>query len=132
VGNGRRDLLAQVIVLNVRHLQRLMNEYISCYHEDQTHLALEKETPAGRVTAKNSGARSRVIDIPRIGGLRRRYELAAQAFALELSNKVEKKRRRSASVDLSRDLSADSIVIRSHRKPLYPVQSILQSCLRTR
>src|SRR6202048_3085054 len=32
VGNCRRDLLEQVIVLNERHLQRLMNEYISYYH----------------------------------------------------------------------------------------------------
>jgi len=71
VGNCRRDLLDHVIVLNVRHLQRLMNEYISYYHEDRTHLALEKETPAG------SGAGSRVIDMPRLGGLHHRYDLAA-------------------------------------------------------
>jgi putative transposase len=77
VGNCRRDLLDHVIVLNVRHLQRLMNEYISYYHEDRTHLALEKETPAGRVTAKNSGAGSRVIVMPRLGGLHHRYDLAA-------------------------------------------------------
>src|SRR5713101_6285635 len=32
VGNCRRDLLDHVMVLNVRHLQRLMNEYISYYH----------------------------------------------------------------------------------------------------
>jgi hypothetical protein len=49
----QKRLLDHIIVLNVRHLQRLMNEYISYYHEDRTHLALEKETPAGRVTAKN-------------------------------------------------------------------------------
>jgi hypothetical protein len=54
-----------------------MNEYISYYHEDRTHLALEKETLAGRVTAKNSGAGSRVIIIPRLGGLHHRYDLAA-------------------------------------------------------
>ena len=54
-----------------------MNAYISYYHEDRTHLALEKETPAGRVTAKNPGAGSRVIDMPRLGGLHHRYDLAA-------------------------------------------------------
>ena len=63
--------------LNVRRLQRLMNEYISYYHDDRTHLALEKETPASRVTAKNSGAGSRVILMPRLGGLHHRYDLAA-------------------------------------------------------
>jgi putative transposase len=61
----------------VRHLQRLMNEYISYYHEDRTHLAPEKETPAGLVTAKKSGAGSRVIAMPRLGGLHHRYDLAA-------------------------------------------------------
>jgi hypothetical protein len=48
VGNCRRDLLDHVIVLNERHLKRLMNEYVRYYHEDRTHLALAKETPAGR------------------------------------------------------------------------------------
>ena len=57
VGNCRRDLLDHVIVLNERHLKRLMNEYISYYHEDRTHLALEKETPAGRVAEKELGCR---------------------------------------------------------------------------
>jgi putative transposase len=76
-GKLQKRLLDHIIVLNVRHLQRLMNEYISYYHEDRTHLALEKETPAGRVTAKNSGAGSRVILMPRLGGLHHRYDLAA-------------------------------------------------------
>jgi transposase InsO family protein len=48
IGNCRRDLLDHVIVLNKQHLKRLMNDYIRFYHEDRTHLALEKETPAGR------------------------------------------------------------------------------------
>jgi transposase InsO family protein len=51
VGNCRRDLLDQVIVLNERHLKRLMNDYVRYYHEDRTHLALGKGTPAGREAA---------------------------------------------------------------------------------
>jgi putative transposase len=47
VGNCRRDLLDHVIVLNERHLRRLMTAYVRYYHEDRTHLALEKRTPAG-------------------------------------------------------------------------------------
>lgn len=31
--------------VNERHLKRLMNEYVSYYHDDRTHLALGKETP---------------------------------------------------------------------------------------
>jgi hypothetical protein len=50
VGSCRRDLLDHVIVVNERHLKRLMNEYVHYYHEDRTHLALAKGTPAGRET----------------------------------------------------------------------------------
>lgn len=77
VGNCRRDLLNYVIVLNERHLNRLMSEYVRYYHYDRTHLALEKGTPAGRAAAKGSGAGSRVIAMPRLGGLHHRYDLAA-------------------------------------------------------
>jgi transposase InsO family protein len=77
VGNCRRDLLDHVIVLNGRHLHRLMDEYIRYYHDDRTHLALEKETLAGREPASNTGISSRVVAMPRLGGLHRRYDLAA-------------------------------------------------------
>jgi hypothetical protein len=35
VGSCRRDLLDHVIVLNERHLKRLMREYVRYYHEDR-------------------------------------------------------------------------------------------------
>ena len=77
VGKCRRDLLDHVIVLNECHLKRLMNEYVRYYHEDRTHLALAKETPASRETVSNSGVNSKVIAMPRLGGLHHRYDLAA-------------------------------------------------------
>jgi transposase InsO family protein len=77
VGNCRRDLLDHVIVLNEQHLKRLMNEYIRYYHEDRSHLALAKGTPAGRTVEGNPGASSKVISMPRLGGLHHRYDLAA-------------------------------------------------------
>jgi len=40
VGSCRRDLLNHVIVLNERHVKRLMGEYIRYYHEDRTHRGL--------------------------------------------------------------------------------------------
>jgi putative transposase len=72
VGNCRRDLLDRVIVLNERHLKRLMNEYVRYYHDDRTHLGLEKGTPAGRVAAKEAGSCRRVVASPRLGGLHHR------------------------------------------------------------
>jgi transposase InsO family protein len=77
VGNCRRDLLDHVIVVNERHLKRLMNEYVRYYHEDRTHLALAKGTPAGREAKCNSGMGSKIISMPRLGGLHHRYDLAA-------------------------------------------------------
>ena len=52
VGSCRRELLDNVIVLNRRHLKRLMTEYIRYYHDDRTHLGLRKNTPAGREAAQ--------------------------------------------------------------------------------
>jgi len=53
VASCRRDLLDHAIVLNERHLRRLMNEYIRYYNDDRTHLALTKGTRAGRQAVKN-------------------------------------------------------------------------------
>jgi transposase InsO family protein len=77
VGNCRRDLLDHVIVLNEAHLRRLMAEYVRYYHEDRTHLGLSKETPLGRVTAKDTDESCKVLSMPRLGGLHHRYNLAA-------------------------------------------------------
>jgi transposase InsO family protein len=77
VGNCRRDLLDHVIVLNVRHLKRLMKDYVRYYHEDRTHLAFLKGTPTGRVAVKYSDGGDGVISTPRLGGLHHRYDLAA-------------------------------------------------------
>src|SRR4030088_1389770 len=77
VGNCRRDLFDHVIVLDERHLKRLLIEYIRYYHEDRTHLALGKETPAGREEVKTPDAVCRIVSMPRLGGLHHRYDLAA-------------------------------------------------------
>jgi len=77
VGSCRRELLDHVIVLNERHLKRLMHEYIRYYHEDRTHLGLAKDTPQGRPIARDSAYRSRIQSFPRLGGLHHRYAFAA-------------------------------------------------------
>ena len=73
VGSCRRDLLDHVIVLNERHLKRLLAEYVRYYHEDRTHLGLAKDTPARRPTALRSTAGSNIRSFPRLGGLHHRY-----------------------------------------------------------
>lgn len=77
VGSCRSDLLDHVIVLNERHLKRMMNEYIRYYYEDRTHLGLSKETPAQRQASKGTAPDAKVVSAPRLGGLHHRYNIAA-------------------------------------------------------
>lgn len=74
VGSCRRELLDHLIVLNERHLRRLLSEYIAYYHGDRTHLGLGKHTPGRRSPSSPHG---RVITRARIGGLHHRYDRAA-------------------------------------------------------
>lgn len=77
VGSARRDLLDHVIILNQRHLRRLLKEYVRYYHEDRTHLGLGKDTPVGRVAKSVSTSGNQIISLPRLGGLHHRYGVAA-------------------------------------------------------
>ena len=74
VGSCRRDLLDHIFAIDERHLKRLISEYIRHYHEDRTHLGLEKGSPNGRNRAIASG---RVLTRERLGGLHHRYDWAA-------------------------------------------------------
>jgi len=77
VGSVRRDLLDHVIVMNERHLRRLLKDYARYYHEDRTHLGLEKGTPGGRVATSAPVSVHKVISLPRLGGLHHRYAVTA-------------------------------------------------------
>jgi putative transposase len=77
VGSVRRELLDHGIVINQRHLRRLLKEYIRYYHEDRTHLGLGKDAPAGRVRTSAPSNRHKVISLPRLDGLHHRYIVAA-------------------------------------------------------
>ena len=73
IGTLRRELLDHIIVLNDRHLHRLLGEYIGYYLKDRTHLALDKDSPWARPVERRS-ARSAVVHArPRVGGLHHRY-----------------------------------------------------------
>jgi len=74
LGSCRLDLLDHTIVLNERHLKRLLSDYVSYYNEDRTHLGLEKQTPTGRARSLGN---HQVICQSRLGGLHHRYDRAA-------------------------------------------------------
>ncbi len=49
IGSIRQECLDHLIVLNGKHLRRVLKEYFTYYHESRTHLGLEKDTPDSRV-----------------------------------------------------------------------------------
>ena len=79
VGSLRREMLDHVIPLNERHLMRVSLEYILYYHDDRTHLGLNKETPGARSIEMRPDLDSTIRAVPRIGGLHHRYTWSAAA-----------------------------------------------------
>jgi transposase InsO family protein len=73
VGSCRRELLDHVIIFNEEHLRRLVRSYLSYYHEDRTHLGLQKETPGRRPAQQKPSPHAEIDALPRVGGLHHRY-----------------------------------------------------------
>lgn len=72
IGSIRRECLDHVIVLNERHLRRILTEYLSYYHQYRTHLSLDMDCPETRpIQPKEAG---NVIAFPEVGGLHHHYE----------------------------------------------------------
>ncbi|MEQ9491277.1 MAG: integrase core domain-containing protein [Alphaproteobacteria bacterium] len=69
IGSIRRDLLDHVVVLNERHLRKLLRQYTDYFNGDRTHLGLAKDTPNGRAVE----ALGSIVSVPRLGGLHHRY-----------------------------------------------------------
>ena len=75
IGSIRRECLDHVIILNDRHLKRILSAYFDYYHNCRTHLSLERNSPVPREVEPPS--RGDVISIPQVGGLHHRYTRAA-------------------------------------------------------
>jgi putative transposase len=76
IGSIRRECLNHVIVLNERHLRRVLSRYLLYYHRTRTHLSLGKDAPIPRpVQTALDG--SGIVAFPEVGGLHHRYERRA-------------------------------------------------------
>ena len=75
IGSIRRECLDHVIVLNERHLRRILLSYSEYYHGSRTHLSLGKDAPDGRPVQSAGGGK--VVAFPQVGGLHHRYERLA-------------------------------------------------------
>jgi putative transposase len=79
VGSARRELLDHVIPLNEFHVRRLGREYLAYYHQDRTHIGLNKNTPTERAIESHSPLQSQIVSTSRLGGLHHRYRWAEAA-----------------------------------------------------
>jgi putative transposase len=78
-GSIRRECTDHVIVFSESHLRKLLREYFAYYHEDRTHLGLDKKTPMGRPVSNQASASAKLVALPRVGGLHHRYEWSEAA-----------------------------------------------------
>jgi transposase InsO family protein len=75
IGSLRRECLDHVIVLNERHLHRIVTEYLTYYHTSRAHLSLARNSPLPRVV--EPPAAGSVVSEPMANGLHHRYRRAA-------------------------------------------------------
>ena len=75
IGSIRRECLDHVIILNERHLRRVLAAYFRYHHHSRTHLSLAKDCPEPRpIQPRSVGT---VIAFPQVGGLHHRDERRA-------------------------------------------------------
>jgi putative transposase len=74
-GSIRRECLDHVIVLEEKHLRRILKDYFAYYLGSRTHLSLAKDTSATRVVQGPEAGE--IMEIPQVGGLHHRYERRA-------------------------------------------------------
>jgi putative transposase len=75
VGSIRLECLDHVIVLNERHLRRILTAYFAYYHRSRTHLSLGRDAPEPR--AVQPPTMGEIVELPEVGGLHHRYERRA-------------------------------------------------------
>ena len=73
IGSIRRECLDHVVLLNERHLKRLLFRYLRYYHAWRPHQSLDMDAPDGRAV-QDIGE---VIEIDEVGGLHHHYERRA-------------------------------------------------------
>ena len=61
-----------LVVMNDRHLRRLLREYVEYYNAERVHTSIT-DAPAGRASELRRSGTAKVIRLPRVGGLHGRY-----------------------------------------------------------
>src|SRR5262245_42045954 len=75
IGSIRRECLDHPIVINERHLRRLLRSYLAYYNATRPHQSLHNDSPHRREVQTPAGGR--IVAIRKVGGLHHRYQRAA-------------------------------------------------------
>ena len=71
IGSIRRECLNCVVVLNERHLKRLLRNYLAYYHQWRPHRSLEMDSPDGRPV--HPPGQGEIVEFPAVQGLHHYY-----------------------------------------------------------
>lgn len=79
VKSVRTECLDHFVILNERHLRRLLAEYVTWFNRWRPHRSLGQQTPCGRAppTHLANSQETKIVARPVLGGLHHLYELAA-------------------------------------------------------
>ena len=69
IGTVRRECLDRMLIFGEAHLRQILSSYRAYYNQVRTHLALDKDTPLGRLV-QCSGS---IVAIPILSGLHHHY-----------------------------------------------------------
>ncbi len=77
VGTTRRECLDHVFVLNERHLQRIVDEFVAYYNHHRPHQSLGQRPPCPVAPVSTGPPTGEIVAEPVLGGLHHVYKLAA-------------------------------------------------------
>jgi putative transposase len=75
IGSIRRECLDHVIVIDERHVRRLLRSYLAYHNATRPHQSLHNDSPDRREVQTPAGGR--IVAIPQVGGLHHWYHRAA-------------------------------------------------------
>jgi hypothetical protein len=73
MGTLRRECLDHMIILNERHLDSVLTEFVEYYNNSRTHMSLNKDSPVRRQTE----TKGKTVSKPVLGGLHHVYSRVA-------------------------------------------------------
>ena len=76
-GSMRREIINHVIILNEKHLRRLISEYVEWYENHRLHQGLDGRRPCAKQYGPSNVGDGKITSIPVLGGLHHRYERIA-------------------------------------------------------